>query len=227
MSRCVIFGAAAFDALIQPIQKDDFVIAADGGVLHCAQIGLEPDVILGDFDSLGYVPQGAQVFPVEKDDTDVMLAVRHGLHAGFREFLIYGGMDGKRLDHTMANFQTLAFLREQGARGYLIGRDYAVTVISGETAVFSADAGGILSAFCMGKDADGVTIRGLKYPLENGVLSADFPLGVSNHFVGNEAQITVKNGKLLLMWDVKNGLPKIWQADAHTLPRGEGGSPEG
>ena len=209
MARCVIFGAAEFDSLLLPIEKDDLTIAADGGVVHCAQIGRTPDVILGDFDSLGYVPQGAQVFPVEKDDTDVMLAIRHGLRAGYREFLIYGGMEGKRLDHTVANLQALAFLRAENARGYLIGRKLVATVIEKETVVFSADATGILSVFCLGKDASGVTIRGLQYDLENGALTADFPLGVSNHFAGTEAAITVENGKLLLMWDVKNGLPTI------------------
>lgn len=209
MARCIIFGAAAFDSLLLPLENTDLVIAADGGVVHCAQIGREPDVILGDFDSLGYVPQGAQVFPVQKDDTDVMLAIRHGLRAGFREFFIYGGMEGKRLDHTVANLQALAFLRAEGARGYLIGRDQVATVIENETAVFRADSSGILSAFCLGKDALGVTVRGLQYALENGTLTADFPLGVSNHFIGKEAEITVENGKLLLMWDAKNGLPAI------------------
>lgn len=209
MGRCVIFGAAAFDSLILPIDKDDLVIAADGGVNHLSKAGITPDVILGDFDSLGYIPEGAQVFPVEKDDTDVMLAVRHGLQAGFREFLIYGGMDGKRLDHTVANFQTLAFLRAHDARGYLVGREQLATVISNETAVFSPNAAGILSAFCLGKDASGVTIRGLQYSMENGTLAADFPLGVSNHFTGKEAEITVENGQLLLIWDSRNGLPLI------------------
>ena len=209
MARCVIFGAAAFDVLLLPIQKDDLIIAADGGVTHCAQIGLTPDVILGDFDSLGYIPEGAQVFPVEKDDTDVMLAVRYGLDRGFREFVIYGGMDGPRLDHTMANFQTLSYLRKQDARGYLIGKNHISTVIQNETAAFSADASGIVSVFCLGKDASGVTIRGLKYSLENGSLTADFPLGVSNHFVGEEATLSVEHGSLLLIWDTKNGLPTI------------------
>ena len=209
MGRCVIFGAAEFDSLLLPIQKEDLTIAADGGVHHCAQIGLTPDVILGDFDSLGYVPRDARVFPVEKDDTDVMLAVRHGLQAGFREFLIYGGLEGKRLDHTVANFQTLSFLRQHGARGYLVGREHLVTVIENETAVFPEAATGILSAFCMGKDATGVTVQGLQYPLENGILTADFPLGVSNHFVGKTSQITVKSGKLLLIWDKNVGLPEI------------------
>ena len=209
MARCVIFGAAEFDSLLLPIEQDDLTIAADGGIAHLEKLGIVPDVILGDFDSLGYVPQGAQVFPVEKDDTDVMLAIRHGLDAGFREFLIYGGMEGKRPDHTVANLQALAFLRAEGARGYLIGRTQVATVIEKETAVFGADSRGILSVFCLGKDASGVTLRGLQYPLEDGVLTSDFPLGVSNHFVGKEAEITVKNGKLLLMWDIKNGLPTI------------------
>lgn len=209
MARCVIFGAAGFDSLLMPIQSEDFVIAADGGVTHCAQICRTPDVILGDFDSLGYIPQGAQVFPVEKDDTDIMLSIRHGLERSFREFLIYGGLEGPRLDHTMANFQALSYLRKHGARGYLIGKDQIMTVIENETAVFPATAEGILSVFCMGADATGITIRGLQYSLENGTLTADFPLGVSNHFVGHEAEIFVKTGRLLLIWDRKNGLPVI------------------
>ena len=208
MGRCVIFGAAAFDALILPIDKDDLVIAADGGLTHLSKIGVSPDVILGDFDSLGYIPEGAQVFPVEKDDTDVMLAVRHGLKVGFREFLIYGGMDGKRSDHTMANFQTLAFLRRNNAHGYLIGQEQSATVISEESAVFSSGATGTLSVFCLGEDASGVSIRGLKYSLENGTLSADFPLGVSNHFIGKAAVVRVQHGSLLAMWDRENGFPK-------------------
>ena len=209
MARCVIFGAAGFDGLLMPIQSEDFVIAADGGVTHCAQIDRTPDVILGDFDSLGYIPQGAQVFPVEKEDTDIMLSIRHGLERGFREFLIYGGLEGPRLDHTMANFQALSYLRKHGARGYLIGKDQIMTVIENETAAFPETAEGILSVFCLGADATGITIRGLQYSLENGTLTADFPLGVSNHFVGREAEIFVKTGRLLLIWDRKNGLPVI------------------
>ena len=84
---------------------------------------------MGDFDSLGYIPEDSRVFPVEKDDTDAMLAARRGLELGFREFWFYGSLDGPRLDHTVANFQTLQFLADRGATGYLVGRDYLVTVI--------------------------------------------------------------------------------------------------
>ena len=209
MGKCVIFGAAEFDKLLFPLVQDDLVIAADGGLAHLQRLGRRPDVILGDFDSLGYVPAGAEVFPVEKDDTDAMLAVRCGLCRGYREFLFYGCMDGRRLDHTIANFQTLAYLRRQGARGYLVGRRYLAGVFQNEAVRFSPSATGIVSVFCMGTDASGVNIRGLKYGLENGSLCADFPLGVSNRFVGQTGEISVENGTLLVLWDVENGLPTV------------------
>ena len=205
MKTCVIFCAAEFDAPVKPLTGEDYILAADGGLAHLRRLGIRPHGIIGDFDSLGFVPTGAEVFPVEKDDTDAMLAARKGLELGFRDFLIYGGMDGPRLDHTIANFQTLQFLADHGASGYLVGKDYIVTVIREETVSFPAAAEGILSLFCLGPDAGGVTIRGLHYPLENGTLTSGFPLGVSNHFTGREASVTVEKGSLLAMWDRRNG----------------------
>ena len=207
MANCIIFCAAEFDQLIAPIEKDDYVIAADGGFAHTNRLDLTPDCILGDFDSLGFVPEDSRVFPVEKDDTDAMLAIRRGLDLGYKTFLLYGSLDGPRLDHTVANFQALQFLADHGARGYLIGKDYIVTAIQNDSVRFDPTAEGILSVFCIGKDANGVTIEGLQYPLEKGTLSAGFPLGVSNHFVGKEASVSVEDGSLLLLYDRKNGLP--------------------
>lgn len=207
MGKCVIFCAAEFDALVQPLGAEDFVIAADGGLRHAEKLGVVPGEILGDFDSLGFTPEGANVFPVEKDDTDAMLAVRRGLALGYREFLLYGSVDGPRLDHTVANFQTLQFLSDHGAVGYLIGRDTVITVVKNGSVVFPAESRGILSVFCMGPDARGVTERGLQYPLEDAVLTSGFPLGASNHFTGREAEISVKNGSLLLLWERRNGFP--------------------
>ena len=183
-------------------------ISSPTGQIHLEQIHLTPHGILGDFDSLGYVPVGSTVFPVEKDDTDAMLAVKQGLALGYRSFILYGSLDGPRLDHTVANFQTLQYLADHGAAGYLIGRDYIVTVIQKERVCFSSDATGILSAFCLGKDAKGVTLTGLQYPLRDGTLTAGFPLGVSNHFIGEAATVTVAEGSLLLLFDRKNGLPR-------------------
>ena len=207
MGKCLIFCAAEFDALAAPAAQDDYILAADGGLRHLKKLNMEPDGIIGDFDSLGFIPEGAQVFPVEKDDTDAMLAARKGLELGFREFLFYGSLDGPRLDHTIANFQTMQFLADRGATGYLIGRDYLVTVLKNEKLTFPAKAEGILSLFCLGPDAHGVTLRGLQYPLEDYTLTSGFPLGVSNHFVGKAATVTVAEGSLLALWDRKNGFP--------------------
>ena len=207
MGKCLIFCAAGFDGLAAPIGKDDYLLAADGGLRHLEKLNLVPHGIIGDFDSLGYVPTGAEVFPVEKDDTDAMLAARKGLELGYREFLFYGSLDGKRLDHTVSNFQTLQFLADRGATGYLVGQDYLVTVIREETLEFPAQAQGILSLFCLGPDAEGVTLENLHYPLTAGRLTSGFPLGVSNHFTGKKARVTVKKGSLLALWDRKNGFP--------------------
>ena len=208
MKTCVIFCAAQFDDLAAPLAQTDYLLAADGGLRHFDKLGRQPDGIIGDFDSLGYVPEGAQVFPVEKDDTDAMLAARKGLELGYRHFLFYGAMDGPRLDHTISNFQTLQFLADRGATGYLIGKEYIVTVIHGETVEFPETAEGILSLFCLGPDAEGITLENLHYPLQNGTLTSGFPLGVSNHFIGKPARITVEKGSILAMWDRKNGFPK-------------------
>lgn len=207
MKTCVIFCAGGFDALAEPIRRGDLVIAADGGLRHTQALGIQPDEILGDFDSLGYQPQNALRFPVEKDDTDAMLAARLGLERGYRRFVLYGSLDGGRLDHTLANYQLLQFLADRDAEGYLAGLRYLVTTVKDSTLSFSPKARGILSLFCLGPAAQGVTLSGLKYPLENAVLTPGFPLGVSNHFTGLPARITVGNGSLLVMYDKENGFP--------------------
>lgn len=205
MGRCVIFCAGGFEKLARPIQKDDYILAADGGLAHLQKLGLTPDGIIGDFDSLGYVPESAQVFPVEKDDTDSMLAVRKGLELGYKEFILYGALDGPRLDHTIANLQTLLFLESQGAKGTLVGLRYLITTVKNGVLKLPLAESGIVSVFCLGEKARGVTIRGLKYGLENGQLDSSFPLGVSNHFVGKESSVAVEEGTLIVMYDVEKG----------------------
>ena len=198
MRNCVIFCAGEFHGLAEPVEG--VCIAADGGLRHTEALGLAPDVILGDFDSLGYVPQKADVFPVEKDDTDAMLAVRKGLELGCDRFVLYGALEGPRLDHTVANLQTLQFLADRNARGYLVGLKQVATVIEKETITFPESSRGYVSVFCSGAEATGVTIRGLKYELTEATLQGGLPLGVSNQFMGKKAEISVKNGSLLVIW---------------------------
>ena len=209
MNTCIIFGAAEFDRLAEPICPGDFVIAADGGLRHTKTLQIVPNEILGDFDSLGYVPEASTVYPMEKDDTDTMLAVRRGLELGYRRFVIYGGLEGRRLDHTVANFQTLGFLSQQGAVGFLIGKESICCAVKNAGMRFPREVEGDFSLFCLGPDAKGVTIRKLYYEAENITLTSFFPLGVSNHFVGKQAEITVKDGTLLAIWQRTAGFPKI------------------
>ena len=208
MGRFLIFCAAGFDGLLEPVKEDDFLLAADGGLRHLQSHGLTPDEILGDFDSLGYVPENSSRFPVEKDDTDSMLAIRRGLALGYREFWLYGSLDGPRLDHTAANYQALQYLADHHAFGYLIGKDYLVTVVKNGSLRFPAGCRGTVSVFCQGSDAHGVTLKGLYYPLENAVLTSGFPLGVSNHFTGQAAEIAVTQGSLLVFFPRAVELPR-------------------
>ena len=200
--RCVIFCAGGFGGLMEPLREGDFVIAADGGVKHVESLGIRPDIILGDFDSLGYAPEGAEVYPVEKDDTDAMLAARRGLEKGCREFLFYGSLDGPRLDHTVANLQMLRFLADSGATGRLLGLRQQVTLLRNGKLTLPPRGTGDISLFAFGGEARGVTIKGLKYELEKGELTPSFPLGVSNSFVGKSAEISVDDGDILIVCDI-------------------------
>lgn len=206
MGKCVIFCAGDFSGLAEPVGQGDLVIAADGGYRHATALGITPHIVLGDFDSLGYIPENGQVFPVEKDDTDAMLAVRCGLEQGYSDFVLYGTLDGPRLDHTVANLQTLQFLADRGATGFLVGCNQIATVVRNGHLELPAACKGTVSVFCMGADARGVTIEGLKYTLQDGVLSAGFPLGVSNAFTGKNAKISVEAGSLLIIYPRENGI---------------------
>jgi len=197
--RCYIVGAGEFYGFEEKPCAQDCVIAADGGYRVCLENGIAPDHTLGDFDSLGSVPDAPNlhVVPVEKDDTDMMLAARLGLELGHRQFHLYGGTGG-RLDHTLANLQTLLFLTRRGAEAWLYDRDARFTVLENGTRVLPAADRGILSVFAVDGPAEKVTIRGGKYPLEDGTLTGDFPLGVSNHFVGGPITVRVERGAVLL-----------------------------
>lgn len=180
----------------------DFVIAADGGYANLIKLGVKPDILVGDFDSLESVPKGVEIIrlPKEKNDTDTLYAVRLGLEKGYKHFHIYGGIGG-RLDHTIANIQTLAFIAEQGGIGYLIGGGYTITVIKNSKISFDSAKKGIISVFCVGEKAEGVFLTGLKYPLTDYTMTKSIPIGVSNEFTGTESTVEVRNGMLAVMWN--------------------------
>lgn len=200
MRFALIVGSVPMKTYLFP--KDAFVIAADGGYALLKEQGITPDLTIGDFDSLGFVPTDTEVLhhPVQKDDTDTMLAVKEALHLGYRTILLYGCLGGERMEHTLANLQTLAYIAHAGGIGFMTDGETVATSICNKKLIFDADSQGYISVFCNGENAEGVTIQGMKYPLLHATLTADMPLGVSNQFVGRPSFISVKKGTLLLIW---------------------------
>ena len=201
--RCYIVGAGEFIKKVLPEEKD-FIIAADGGYTALKSHGVSPDLIVGDFDSLKETPDHPNIMhsSAEKDDTDMMLAVKQGLKRGYKVFVINGGLGG-RLDQTLANIQILTSISDSNAHGVLLGQDVCVTAIKNGELRFNRNTkkGSTISIFCAGGKAEGVTLQGLKYPLEKATLSSNYPLGVSNEFTGAPAVVSVDNGTLIIMWD--------------------------
>lgn len=200
MSVCYIVGAGDNRATSFMPGKGDFVIAADGGLSAVREMGLEPDLILGDFDSLGYVLSGGNTVrhPTHKDETDLMLACREGLARGYTDFRLYGVLGGARISHTVANLQLLRWLADQGARGRLYGCGCELFILRDETVWFSAQERGFLSLFALSETAV-VSIVGAEYELEKAVLVSSYPLGVSNTFCGRETTVTAHAGDLLVI----------------------------
>jgi len=201
MNRCIIVGAGEFFFTCAPSPRPgDLLIAADGGYQYLKALGLRPDLLVADFDSLTRkAPDDIPLmrFPSEKDDTDTGLAITEGIRRGFTEFHLYGGTGG-RADHTFANYQALISLARRGMRGFLFGNGWAATAVCSSDLSLKPLAGGTVSVFAVDNRCDGVSIEGLKYSLENVSLTNDYPLGVSNELCGQPAHITVKNGTLLI-----------------------------
>lgn len=215
---CILVGAST-------IVKEDFhffyhkwkkeqqilLIAVDGGYSFLKRQNLKPDLAVGDFDSNGSVPKDVEVIihPVQKDDTDMLLAIKEGMKRGFRQFYIFGGLGG-RIDHAFANIELLSYLKQQGCRGILFGDSMHMTTIRHEKIGFGKGFSGVVSVFSVSESAKEVSIHNLKYELVKTDLNRTFPLGVSNEFVDKESEIEVGCGELLIMWERKNYLlPKI------------------
>lgn len=204
MAKCIIVGAGDFSKDFLHIEKDDYIIAADGGFEYLHAMGILPHMWIGDMDStkmFGSNTQGQNMqmvkLPREKDDTDTLAAIRIGIEKGYKEFSLHG-MLGGRLDHTLANIFCLQFLISNGCNGILYGKDTIMLILQQQKIVFDSSLYGMLSVFAWNGNAEGVTEKGLLYEIDNATLTPDFPVGVSNELIGKEAEITVLQGKLLI-----------------------------
>lgn len=200
---CVIFGAGDIFAPRKKFGNADLVIAADGGYAAATDLGIEPDVIIGDFDSAP-PPENTAAHVIklnrDKDDTDMLAAVKLGLRRGYGTFVMYGGTGGARLDHTVANFGALAYLNSFGAQGFLVDRDSIATVITDGKFTLPKQARGTVSVFAYGGIATGVNLENLSYRLTDAELTPDYPIGVSNATDNGAGVISVKNGSLLIFF---------------------------
>ena len=201
---CYVVGAGDNYGLDFSPLPADMVIAADAGLRYLEESGITADLVIGDFDTLHFKPQHPNVIAlnIEKDDTDMLAAVREGIHAGYELFHIYCGTGG-RMEHTIANIQLLSWLSQNGKQGFLFGQDCIITVITNATLSFPRNASGFVSVFSYSEKSEGVYLKGLKYELDNAVLLNTFPLGVSNEFIGKESVIAVNNGILLVVFPIE------------------------
>lgn len=201
MKKCIIIGASP--VLTQPDTADsELIIAADGGFDNAKKMGITPDIIIGDMDSLtASLPKSLEkiTFPKRKDYTDMHLCYLEGKRRGFTEFEIYGGTGG-RGDHTFANISLLLTMASDGCRGKMITDSEIYTVVKNGSVSVRGHVGNYVSVFAIGGEARGVTLSGFDYSLCDGTLTPDFALGVSNKFAKDEAEISVKNGALLVIW---------------------------
>lgn len=198
--RCFIIGAGDNSGTIFDRKNEDFIIAADGGYKILRQLGIEPDLIIGDFDSMDFVPSGDKVirYPVKKDKTDMAISIEEAINRGYKQITIFGGTGG-RIDHTIANFQLMAWASRKGISINMIDKLNEYHVITNNQIEITGKEGKLFSVFSMGEKAFNVSIIGGEYEAENIDLSGDNPLGVSNAFKKEQVMVKVEQGTLLVI----------------------------
>ena len=203
-SRCAIVGGGDINSYsaVEPLLLGSFVISADSGLRHCRAMGVRPDLLVGDFDShKGPIPTDIPrvIFdPLKKDYTDSTFALEEALERGAGEIL-FAGMLGGRLDHTLANLQNLARCAQLGVACRLTDGVTDVWAAKGPahfTVPFAAEH--YFSLLAHSDDCHGVTIRGAQYALDRHTLSSVLPRAVSNEFAKGDAQIQWEDGVLLI-----------------------------
>lgn len=214
-TRCVVFGAGEYYGPLPELPSNALVIAADGGLNHARAMGINVDFVIGDFDSLvGEIPQSGDVvrLPPQKDDPDLLSALKVGWNRGAREFHIIGALGG-RIDHTIANIQLLALIAQHGGIGFLYGNGFIVTAMCDGRLDFQAWSSGVgrmVSVFSHDDQSHGVTERGLKYELTDATLTNTVVRGLSNEFCDNTpASIDVSDGTLIVTFPIEAPLPQF------------------
>lgn len=205
MRTCYIICAGDADIISINKSDGDYIIAADAGFKHCERNNIEPDLITGDFDSLGFMPDKKNIvrLPVKKDDTDTFAAVKIGLKKGYSRFVLFGASGGARPEHTYANIAVLAYISKLGGTAFMDCGSYTVTAVTNGVISFPDYFKGDISVFSFDNESNGVCERGLEYSLEDAVMKNVTVTGISNSFTGKESSVSVKEGTLIIYYSGK------------------------
>lgn len=204
MQAVIVLGGDAPGAeLLKSCMRDaDLVIAADSGLAAFDAAGLEPDLLVGDMDSVpqeilnkyeGRLPEHR--LQCIKDDTDGVDALDLAIARGASQITLLGALGG-RLDHALANVMLLVRAQRKGVKAEILSETVRISRVDGY-AFLSGAKGDTVSFLPLGR-AEGVTLRGFFYPLDHAVLECDYPLGVSNVVADDSAEAEVESGDLIL-----------------------------
>ena len=203
MNRCVIIGGAPitnYKVICSYLKDNDFYIFCDCGLHHQERLGVEPDLIIGDFDSYA-IPQSTVetiTLPREKDDTDTVFAVKEAIKRGYNNFLLIGVV-GARLDHTLGNVSILLYLDAIGKKGIIVD-DYSEMEIVSKEPAYIEDSFAYFSLLNITGTVNGVTIKNAKYPLDNAKITCEYQYGISNEVLkGKISIVSLNTGSLLLI----------------------------
>ncbi len=189
---------------VHRVQPGDWIIAADGGALVALHLGLQPQVVIGDLDS---VPADVRSrldcpfvdHPARKDETDTELAIQYALERGAEEIVLLGAIGG-RLDHTLANVLLLGMPQLAGIKARIVAGNTEVWLIrAGDELQIDGQRGDIVTLLPVGQDAIGVTTAGLEWDLDNDTLGFGPARGVSNVMTADRAQVALREGLLLAL----------------------------
>ncbi|HHV99998.1 MAG TPA: thiamine diphosphokinase [Clostridiaceae bacterium] len=187
------------------IKDADFIICADGGASHAKKLGLKPDVLLGDFDSLKrddfayFNKMDIEIlkFPVNKDMTDTELAVMHAADKGCDSIVLIGAL-GSRADHSLANVMLLKRMLDKGIKGIIVDENNEIMLIN-DKIVLEGDSYTNVSLIPVTERVEGVTTSGLFYPLQNATIEMGSTWGISNRFVCDRAEVSITSGLMLVV----------------------------
>ncbi len=197
MRAIIICGGNVGEYIKEYIRKDDFIICADSGYDRAKAFGIEPDIIIGDMDSIKEPPKSENkiVYPSHKDFTDSELVVKYALEHNYDEIIMFG-MIGSRMDHTLSNLMLLK--QTKGTDAVIIDSNNEIYFAENEV-ILSGKCGDIVSIVPFENDAEGITTEGLEYPLTDGRIKIGTTLGVSNVMTGSSCKINIKRGNALII----------------------------